>query len=180
MSTLNDLFQIEYGNKFDMNKMTRTDRLAGVAFVGRIGGLNGKSGIAGFVEPLAGVKPYSPGLLTVALGGSRLLSTYVQQLPFYTAQNVAVLSPRNEEMSTKERLFYAMCIRANAFRYSAFGREANRTLGTLEVPDDLPDWVSTAQIPTYSGLSRAIAPDVDLNDPHEWPRFVLEDGVSLN
>lgn len=175
MSTLNDLFQIEYGNKFDMNKMTRTDRLAGVAFVGRIGGLNGKSGIAGFVEPLAGVKPYSPGLLTVALGGSRLLSTYVQQLPFYTAQNVAVLSPRNEEMSTKERLFYAMCIRANAFRYSAFGREANRTLGTLEVPDDLPDWVSTAQIPTYSGLSRAIAPDVDLNDPHEWPRFVLED-----
>ena len=175
MSTLNDLFQIEYGNKFDMNKMTRTDRLAGVAFVGRIGGLNGKSGIAGFVEPLAGVKPYSPGLLTVALGGSRLLSTYVQQLPFYRAQNVAVLSPRNEEMSTKGRLFYAMCIRANAFRYSAFGREANRTLGTLEVPDDLPDWVSTAQIPTYSGLSRAIAPDVDLNDPHEWPRFVLED-----
>lgn len=175
MKTLDDLFVIEYGNKFDMNKMIRTDRRSGVAFVGRIGGLNAKSGISGYVKPLDGVKPYSPGLLTVALGGSRLLSTYVQQLPFYTAQNVAVLTPRNEEMSVKERLFYAMCIRANAFRYSAFGREANRTLGTIEVPGELPDWVSTAQIPTYDGLSRAVAVDVDLSDSQQWPLFALED-----
>ena len=174
MSTLEDLFEIDYGNKFDMNKMTPTNRLAGVAFVGRTGGLNGKSGISGFVQTLTGVEPYPPGLLTVALGGSRLLSTYVQQQPFYTAQNVAVLCPRNKEMSTKERLFYAMCIRANAFRYSAFGREANRTLGALIVPDAPPDWVATTSIPTYEGLSRPVGASVSLTDPEQWVFFTLE------
>lgn len=175
MTTLDDLFEIEYGNKFDMNKMTRTGRLEGVAFVGRIGGLNGKSGISGFVEPLDGVKPYAPGLLTVALGGSRLLSTYVQQLPFYTAQNVAVLSPRDKAMGVNERLFYAMCIRANAFRYSAFGREANRTLGSLLVPDEAPSWASELSVPTHVGLSRAATSEVEFTDPWAWPLFILED-----
>ena len=121
-----------------------------------------------------------PRLLTVALGGSRLLSSYVQQVPFYTAQNVAVLSPRNPEMSTSERLFYAMCIRANAFRYSAFGREANRTLGSILVPDEAPGWVSELSIPTHDGLSRAIAPNVALSDPQEWPLFALEDLFTVN
>lgn len=175
MTALSDIFEIEYGNKLDMNKMNRTGRLQGVAFVGRIGGLNGKSGISGFVEPLDGVEPYSPGLLTVALGGSRLLSSYVQQMPFYTAQNVAVLSPRDDTMSIKERLFYAMCIRANAFRYSAFGREANRTLATIEVPDVVPDWVASSNMPTYEGLSGAIGPEVPISDIEGWSPFAIGD-----
>lgn len=175
MKRLDEIFEIEYGNKFDMNKMTRTDRRSGVAFVGRIGGFNGKSGISGYVEPLKGVAPYNPGLLTVALGGSRLLSTYVQQTPFYTAQNVAVLSPRHEEMSTNERLFYAMCIRANAFRYSAFGREANRTLGTLQVPDVLPGWVSDMSVPTHDGLARPDGGSVPLSSTESWSVFKVAD-----
>lgn len=175
MTTLSDVFEIVYGNKLDMNKMSKADRHTGIAFVGRIGGLNGRSGVAGFVEPLAGVDPYPAGLITVALGGSRLLSSYVQQLPFYTAQNVAVLTPRDPKLSLKERLFYTMCIRANAFRYSAFGREANRTLGTLEMPDRIPDWVNKAQIPTHDGLASAAGPRIDLSSTSTWRLFRVGD-----
>lgn len=78
---LGDLFHVEYGNKLDMNKMTPTDPRTGIAFVGRVGGLNGKSGVSGYVEALPDLTPYPTGLITVALGGSRLLSSYVQQRP---------------------------------------------------------------------------------------------------
>lgn len=174
MTTISDLFDIEYGNKYDMNKMKKADRFSGVSFVGRIGGLNGKSGVAGFVEPVVGVPPHPAGLLTVALGGSRLLSTYVQQFPFYTAQNVAVLTPKDSKMSLNVRLFYAMCIRANAFRYSAFGREANRTLGTLHIPDVVPKWVEKVEIPTHKGLARAVDPAIALTNPANWKPIALQ------
>ncbi|MGN0095953.1 MAG: restriction endonuclease subunit S [Corynebacterium sp.] len=175
MRRLEEIFDIEYGNKFDMNKMSRVSRGEGVAFVGRIGGLNGKSGISGFVDPLDGVDPYPSGLLTVALGGSRLLSTYVQQMPFYTAQNVAVLSPRDESMGVKERLYYAMCIRANAFRYSAFGREANRTLKSLLVPSLPPEWLQEIQVPTHDGLAQAAGSSVDLSNSDSWGVFKVSE-----
>ncbi len=175
MTTLADIFNVEYGNKFDMNKMTKAERLNGVAFVGRVGGLNGKSGVAGYVERLPAVPPYPAGLLTVALGGSRLLSTYVQQAPFYTAQNVAVLTPLDSSMSLNDRLYYAMCIRANSFRYSAFGREANRTLSSLIMPDHVPSWVEQAAIPSHDGLARAAGPRVELTSPDLWKHFKVGD-----
>jgi hypothetical protein len=48
-------------------------------------------------------------------------------------------------MSFSVKLFYCLCVRHNRFRYSAFGREANRTLRELPVPDlhEIPDWVSS-------------------------------------
>ena len=173
MTVIADLFLVEYGNKLDMNKMSASDRNSGVAFVGRIGGLNGKSGVAGFVEPVAGLDPYPAGLLTVALGGSRLLSTYVQQRSFYTAQNVAVLSPLDPEMPLLHRLYYAMCIRANAFRYSAFGREANRTLSQIEIPDHAPSWVDEAKLPTVDGMASSLDTIVPLPPRLSWKPFQI-------
>lgn len=171
MTVLSDLFRVEYGNKFDMNKMTPTsNRLDGVAFVGRRGGLTGKSGVVGYVSPYRNIEPYRAGLLTVALGGN-LLSTYVQQRPFYTAQNVAVLHPLDDAMSLQERLYYAMCIKANAFRYSAFGREANRTLAQLEMPACPPSWVGDTQVPTVEGIARPAGSPIALTDANQWSEF---------
>ena len=121
------MFYISYGNKFDMNKMNHG---GDIAFVGRRGM---DQGVSGFVERLPDVDPYPPLLLTVALGGA-VLASFVQQHPFYTAQNVAVLAPYDEDMPLRERLYYASCIKHNAFRYLAFGREANRTLSALLFP----------------------------------------------
>ena len=172
MKRLDSLFAIEDGNKLDMNKMTASTPERGVAFVGRIGGLNGRSGVSGFVEPIPDITPYPAGLLTVALGGS-LLSTYVQQRPFYTAQNVAVLTPLSD-MTTVERLYYAMCIRANAFRYSTFGREANRTLPTIEVPGQVPSWATAMEIPSHEGLAASVGTPRDLSDLSNWADFMLD------
>jgi hypothetical protein len=49
-------------------------------------------------------------------------------------------------MSLSTKLFYCLCIEANRFRYSTFGREANRTLKNLLVPSakSVPPWVEGA------------------------------------
>lgn len=142
MPTIEDLFIVEYGHKLDMNKQTRDPN--GVSFVGRKGS---GQGVSGRVREIPDVTKYPAGMLTTALGGSRLLATFVQQEPFYTAQNVAVLTPRDPDMPLNTRLFYAMAITANRYRYTAFGREANRSLRTIPLPDEVPDWVADAPTP---------------------------------
>jgi hypothetical protein len=139
MMRLNELCTVTYGNKFDLNKMKRRSLSSGgVNFIGRS---ERRQGISAMVAPIRGIAANPAGLITVALGGS-LLASFVQEHPFYTAQNVAVLTPLSE-MSFSEKLYLCLCIRRNRFRYSAFGREANRTLRTLPVPspDEIPDWV---------------------------------------
>ncbi len=108
-----------------------------VAFIGRSGEENG---IVAFVKELDDVAPYDAALITVALGGAAL-SSFVQPRRFYTAQNVDVLKPRSG-MSLDQKLYYCACIEANCFRYSTFGREANRTLKKLLVPklEEVPAW----------------------------------------
>jgi hypothetical protein len=170
MTRIDELFAVNYGNKLDMNKMVQVDWGTGVAFVGRRGV---EQGVSGFVRPIDSISPFPAGLLTVALGGSFLLSSYVQQRSFYTAQNVAVLTPFDPEMPLLHRLFYAMCIRHNAFRYTAFGREANRTLGTLRLPDEVPSWVEKASFPTHEGLAAPSQAPLPLGDPVGWHEFEL-------
>jgi len=172
MSRLDALFQVAYGNQLDMNKMIPSDQDAGIAFIGR---RSTGQGLAGFVEALDGIVPFSPGSMTVALGGSYLLSSFVQQRPYYTGQNVAVLNPLDEHMPLSLRLYYSMCIRHNAFRYTAFGREANRTLGSIDLPDEVPSWVEEAPIPTYDGLAKSASTPHRLSPTENWPAFALGD-----
>jgi len=122
-----------------MNKCAAGD--GAVAFIGRSGERNG---LVAFVERLEIVKPYETGLISVALGGSAL-SSFVQPRPFYTAQNIDVLKPL-AEMSLDAKLYYCLCIEANRFRYSTFGREANITLSKLPVPalECIPAWINGA------------------------------------
>ena len=144
---LDQVFFITYGNKLDMNKMQKDPN--GIAFVGRRAT---HQGVSGHVRRLGHIAPYPAGLVTVALGGA-VLASFVQQEPFYTAQNVAVLTPINSGMSLKEKLYYSACIKFNEFRYIAFGREANRTLGSIEVPAQLPDWVYEVPEPGLDTLN---------------------------
>jgi hypothetical protein len=139
---LNSIFEIWHGNKLDLNKMSQcASSEEAIVFVGRS---DERNGFVAFVERLDLVEPNESGLITVALGGSALAS-FVQPRPFYTAQNIDVLKPRSP-MSLDTKLYYCLCIAANRFRYSTFGREANRTLKTLEVPalHCVPSWVHGA------------------------------------
>lgn len=150
----------------------------GINFVGRS---SQNMGVSAVVEP-TNISPFPAGAITVSLGGTKLLSSFVQLEPFYTAQNVAVLKAK-EEMTFAQKLYVCLCIRHNRFRYSAFGREANRTLRTLLVPapEAFPDWVS--QIDTDK-ISESYAAPVEAAaalplTPEKWEEFALSDIFNL-
>lgn len=125
---LTKIFDIDFGNKFDLNKMIES-RDTSIAFVSRTASNNG---VSAWVEPVDGVAPYPTGCITVALGGS-LGSTFVQPKQFYTGQNVAVLKDKKggKVLSVEEKLLVAMLIKKECeSRFIAFGRELNKHIKT--------------------------------------------------
>lgn len=158
LAPLSRIFNVKHGNKLDLNKMSQVPfSERAIAFVGRTGERNG---LVAFVERLNTVTPYESGLITVALGGSAL-SSFVQPRPFYTAQNVDVLIPP-DNMSLETKLYYCLCIEANRYRYSTFGREANITPNGLLVPapECVPAWTSGAVEDAVQGLCSDIQASV--------------------
>lgn len=171
---LNQLFEIQYGNKFDLNKMElRPKATGGINFVNRS---SQNCGISATVAPVAGVVPFEAGSITVSLGGSKLLASFVQPDRFYTGQNVAVLFAR-EEMTFAERLYVCLCIRHNRFRYTAFGREANRTLRTLPIPaqSEFPKWLADLDLSQLGRQYEAPYSDKPIEPlaVSKWKRFKL-------
>ncbi len=175
---LNELFDVAYGNKFDLNKLQRLPRSrGGVSFVGRSSKNNG---IRATVATLRGTPPYPSGLITVALGGA-ILSSFVQEAPFYTAQNVAVLKPKSE-MSFADKVYVCLCIRHNRFRYRAFGREANRTIPELLIPAraEFPTWLADVVQDTLEKIrGSAIPAPIQPLSVSKWKLFSLSDLFDL-
>jgi hypothetical protein len=135
---VSDLFNVGYGTKLDLKQMTIASALDAnsVCFVSRS---SKNLGVVARVKKLSDVQPLPAGAITVALGGS-ILSSFVQEYPFYTAQNIAVLTPKLE-MTYEEKIFYCLCLENNIYKYSTFGREANRTLKIIELPKVQPVWL---------------------------------------
>lgn len=122
---LKDLYNIQMGNGFDKNKMTSEN--GAVNFVSRVSYNNGVDIKVDLVDD---VEPYPAGMLTVALGGSYLGSCFVQEEPFYTGQNVAVLSEKDEAMNHSINIFITTLVRYESkIKYYAFGRELNTHIG---------------------------------------------------
>ena len=170
---LDSLFKVKYGNQFDLNKMVETsvEDPDGINFVSRS---SKNLGVSAYVKPYQGTIPFNEGLISVSLGGTYLLSAFVQERPFYTAQNVAVLSPITH-MDIKQKLFYCICLSKNRFRYSAFGREANRTLSAIAVPGEPPAYLDEIEI---GALDRSGAAVLDVNyelDPNKWESFEIDE-----
>jgi len=166
MKRVREIFDVVSGSSLDYGKMTPDKR--GIAFVSRSSRNNG---IADFVEYVHGAKMFEKGLITIALGGA-ILSAFVQPVDFYTAQNVAVLIPKTQ-MTISQKIYYCQCISLNRYRYSTFGREANRTLKDLLIPDisELPDFVSSQSFPDLTGLLLPYEINkIDLNI-NDWKPF---------
>ena len=123
---LHRLFDIRMGNKFDKNKLD--EDTPEVNLVSRVSYNNGVDVKVGYVD---GVNPFPAGYVTVALGGSYLGSCFVQEEPFYTAQNVAVMKPRVLEMAHAVCTFISGLVRYESkTKYYAFGRELNTHIKT--------------------------------------------------
>lgn len=146
MISLNAIFKISYGSQLDLNKCQLCERPLGYNFVNRSAG---NCGVSARILPPEGTAPHKAGLISSAMGGS-VLSTFVQQEDFYTGQNVKVLEPL-EPMTINEKLFYCSCIEANRFRFSAFGREANSSFDTIQVParNEIPKHFLSFSIEDY-------------------------------
>lgn len=147
---LDEVFDIKYGHSLALNHLElASDSSEGIAFVSRTSRNNG---VSAWVKEVRGLEPIEPGALTVCLRSRNYaLSTFVQPYPFYTGYHVHVLTPKSD-MSLAEKLWWATCIEANRFRYN-FGRQANRSLATLDVPDIVPDWVGTKNISPLGQVS---------------------------
>jgi hypothetical protein len=174
---LSSLFVIRYGHSLELNRLHRiAPDAGGIAFVSRKMGGNG---ISAYVSPIDGIDPAPAGELTCALSGNGVLSTFFQCRPFYTAFHVARLSPMTE-MSVEQLLYYCACIWANRFRYS-YGRQANRTLKDLLIPDltSIPGWVTEVDVGMFDGANLAIHQETaDLKD-RSWRTFSISDLFTL-
>ena len=178
---LSKIFEIDSGNKFDLNKMVESQQTR-IAFVSRTASNNG---VSGWVEPVEGVDPYPVGCITVALGGS-LGSTFVQPKQFYTGQNVAVLKDKKGEavLSVEEKLLIAMLIKKECeSRFVAFGRELNKHIKTdftIRLPaknqDDV-DWDKVDELSkgVISKLSiKSNNSTLHFSDISTWKRFKIK------
>lgn len=91
--------------------------------------------------------------------------SYVVPFKFVANSNVAVLIPK-QEMTLEEKLYYALCITANRYKF-CYGRKpkANK-LGNIILPsrDEIPKRVYNDHINDYKSLTNITAPkNITLN-----------------
>lgn len=172
MKRLNEIFDIQYGNQFDFSKMETCDLKQGINFISRSSQNNG---VMAKVKKYKNIKPFESGLITVTLGGSYLLTSFVQPEPFYTAQNIKVLKPRIK-MSLQEKLYYCCIIEHNRFRYTSHAREANSTFDNILVPayDSLPSNIKKYNICNPYNSKSVTNKEIELNTQN-WKYFYLKD-----
>jgi hypothetical protein len=95
----------------------------------------------------------------------------VQPRPFYCGYHIFVLRPK-KAMQLKEKLWWAECIGANRYRYN-FGRQANRSLAALRLPESMPDWVNSVSEPAFA-LTQNGVPEESL-DSELWATYRFDE-----
>ncbi len=162
-----DLFSVKYGVNLELMALetVSTYDKDGVNFVARTAENNG---VVARVRKIDGLAPQPAGILSCAGGGS-VLSTFVQTEPFYSGRDLYTLTPK-KEMSLQEKLYWCMCIKSNAYKYT-YGRQANKTLREIELPDSVPDWVHATSISPYTTANACGT--LPLRSAVRWHEFEL-------
>jgi hypothetical protein len=156
-----DLFEsqglVEYEMNFNKN---------GINFIGR-GAEN--NGVVNTVEEIQNLKPLKGNCLTVAMGGS-VMECFLQEEPFYSSFHIKILRPK-EKMTINQLFFYCTVIRMNKWKYN-FGRQANKTIKDILVPDlkEIPEWVNNYKFSFNLDRSSANTNKISLNQ-NEWRYF---------
>lgn len=168
---LSQVFEIEYGNQLDHNKLDLSDD--GINFVSRS---RNNLGVVARVQKYKDTEPYPAGLITVSLGGTYLLSAFIQPEAFYTAQNIKVLRPKTD-MSFEEKLFYCVVIGKNRFKYTSHGREANTTFNDILVPEEIPGEWADMDLAKLDNITNESVHDTEPKalDIDGWKTFNLTD-----
>ncbi len=128
---IKDLFDYKYGVNLELINCQETNKADenSVNFVARTSVNNG---VTARVKIIEGIIPQKAGTLSLAVSGS-VLSCFVQTEDYYSGRDLYVLTPK-VDLTLEQKLFYAMCITRNAYRYS-YGRAANKTFPFIEIPE---------------------------------------------
>ncbi|MCD1653564.1 restriction endonuclease subunit S [Treponema zuelzerae] len=159
---LSEIFDVNYGTSLELNRLDKTTKSnGGIPFISRVMGNNG---VSAYVKKISGIDPIQANVLSCALGGN-VLSTFLQEEPFYSGRDVAYLVPKYD-LSKEELLFYCYCIELNKFRFS-YGRQANRSLKHLYIPSisSIPEWV-------YGSVNRVIE-SIDISPSPSLAQAIL-------
>lgn len=132
---LSEYFEIKYGVNLEFQSMKLCNK--GIPFVSR-GAKN--NGVVGFVEIKQGIVPNPKNTISVACGGS-IMESFLQKNDYYSGRDLFYLKPRIL-LTDEEMLYYCACLRSNKYRYN-YGRQANKTLAELSIPnkDSIPRFV---------------------------------------
>lgn len=160
---LTDLFFIEYPKTLIFADMI--PQKDGINF---ISSQDKSNGVVAKVQECEGIKKYPAGIITVPLKGSVLMA-HLQPEPCYVAHQIAVLTPK-KPMTKQAKLFYCLCIQKNAYRFN-YGRQADKTLKNLVLPDSLPEWVNTSRI---EPVSTSVCSSSPLR-ASEWKDYTMND-----
>lgn len=127
--SVRDLFEVKYGINMELNAcvLAEDGDCSAINFVART---EDNNGVSAKVCPVEGKIPQPAGIITCAGGGS-VLSTFLQEKPFYSGRDLYLLIPKYS-MGKAAKLFIITIIKANKYRYS-YGRQANVTLPYLEL-----------------------------------------------
>lgn len=170
MKRVSELFDVRYGHSLELNRLIITSSEIGIPFVSR---KSGDNGIAAYVERIPDIEPNPGGELTCALSGN-VLSSFIQEWPYYTGYHIACLRPLIP-LEKVELLYYCECLRANQYRYN-YGRQANRSLRDILLPDpvDIPEWVYHFNIDQFKGVDQSSSKPLLLSlNARKWRSFVI-------
>lgn len=170
MIKVGDLFDVCYGVNLELNRLTK-DPL-GINFVSRTAKNNG---VAAKVQRLEGLNPNPAGSISVAGGGS-VMESFLQPEPYYSGRDLYFLVSK-KAMSDAQKIYYCTCLRANKYRYN-YGRQANRTLREILVPDlhEIPEWIASADIGAFNGAAAPASSDLQATlDTSKWQLFKMSE-----
>ena len=169
MKRLDEIFDIKNSQSLELLNCEQIEN--GICFVSRTSANNG---IVARVKLLDELDPMPANAITVALGGS-VLSSFYQDEPFYTAFHIACLYPK-VELTKEQMLYYAYIIEQNKYRYN-FGRQANKTLKSILIPDilEIPKFVNQISVTDYQFDKEPILNKRLSLNADDWKWFELQE-----
>ena len=176
MIEVQELFHIEYPPTLIFNQQIKDE--SGVPFVSSKGTNNG---VVGRVRRNPNTKLYPKGSITVPLKGT-VLNAFVQVEDFHCAHQVAVLCSKEEfNMNEAQKLFYALCVRKNKYKYN-YGRQADKTFKSLLVPriEDAPGFIHDIDLNYFNDAATPFHPKLNLDlNSQLWKWFRLDELFNL-
>lgn len=164
---LSDIFEIIYPKTLVYSDMIPDKN--GINFVSS---QEKNNGIVGRVQEVNGIRIYPEGCITVPLKGSVLMA-HLQPQKCYVAHQIAVLLPKNS-MSFQEKLYYVTLIRHNSYKYN-YGRQADKTLGDIFIPDGCKYNVARIKSLRYNVLTTHNKCEQHPLNIDTWQEFCLGD-----